>query len=54
MGEGYDKRTMAAELREVMARIGHERFSVVGHDRSGRDAYRMALDHPAPSSASPS
>ncbi len=46
MGEGYDKRTMAAELREVMARIGHERFSVVGHDRGGRVAYRMALDHP--------
>jgi haloacetate dehalogenase len=46
LGEGYDKRTMAAELREVMARLGHERFSVVGHDRGGRVAYRMALDHP--------
>ena len=46
LGEGYDKRTMAAELREVMARIGHARFSVVGHDRGGRVAYRMALDHP--------
>src|SRR4029079_2265738 len=32
--------------REVMARLGHERFSVVGHDRGGRVAYRMALDHP--------
>ena len=46
LGEGYDKRTMADELREVMARIGHARFSVVGHDRGGRVAYRMALDHP--------
>jgi haloacetate dehalogenase len=46
LGEGYDKRTMAAELREIMARLGHERFSVVGHDRGGRVAYRMALDHP--------
>ena len=46
LGEGYDKRTMAAELREVMARIGHARFSVVGHDRGGRVAYRMALDDP--------
>jgi haloacetate dehalogenase len=46
LGEGYDKRTMAAEMREVMARLGHERFSVVGHDRGGRVAYRMALDHP--------
>jgi len=46
LGEGYDKRTMAAELREVMTRLGHARFSVVGHDRGGRVAYRMALDHP--------
>ena len=29
-----------------MARLGLERFSVVGHDRGGRVAYRMALDHP--------
>ena len=46
LGEGYDKRTMAAELREVMVRLGLERFSVVGHDRGGRVAYRMALDDP--------
>jgi haloacetate dehalogenase len=30
-----------------MARLGFERFAVVGHDRGGRVAYRMALDHPA-------
>jgi haloacetate dehalogenase len=30
----------------VMARLGHRRFAVVGHDRGGRVAYRMALDHP--------
>jgi haloacetate dehalogenase len=46
MGEGYSKREMAAELVEVMVRAGFERFSVVGHDRGGRVAYRMALDHP--------
>jgi haloacetate dehalogenase len=45
-GEGYSKREMAAELVELMARLGFERFSVVGHDRGGRVAYRMALDHP--------
>jgi haloacetate dehalogenase len=45
-GEGYSKREMAAELVEVMARLGFERFAVVGHDRGGRVAYRMALDHP--------
>jgi haloacetate dehalogenase len=48
-GEGnlaYAKRTMAAELVAVMGALGHERFAVVGHDRGGRVAYRMALDHP--------
>jgi haloacetate dehalogenase len=46
LGEGYDKRTMAAELRAVMGDLGFARFAVVGHDRGGRVAYRMALDHP--------
>ena len=45
-GEGYSKREMAAELVDLLARLGFERFSVVGHDRGGRVAYRMALDHP--------
>jgi haloacetate dehalogenase len=30
----------------VMERMGFPRFSVAGHDRGGRVAYRMALDHP--------
>jgi haloacetate dehalogenase len=42
----YSKRTMAAELVEVMLQLGFERFAVAGHDRGGRVAYRMALDHP--------
>jgi haloacetate dehalogenase len=46
LGEGYSKREMAAELVELMAQLGLERFAVVGHDRGGRVAYRMALDHP--------
>jgi haloacetate dehalogenase len=40
------KRVMAVTLTEVMRRLGHERFAVVGHDRGGRVAYRAALDHP--------
>jgi haloacetate dehalogenase len=46
LGEGYGNRERAAELVELMARLGFDRFSVVGHDRGGRVAYRMALDHP--------
>jgi haloacetate dehalogenase len=42
----YSKRAMAAEMREVMKVLGHARFAVAGHDRGGRVAYRLALDHP--------
>ena len=45
--ESYSKRAMARDMVAVMAALGHERFAVVGHDRGGRVAYRMALDHPA-------
>jgi len=30
----------------VMEQLGHTRFAVAGHDRGGRVAYRLALDHP--------
>jgi haloacetate dehalogenase len=43
---GYGKRRMAGDLVEVMTALGFERFAVAGHDRGGRVAYRMALDHP--------
>lgn len=42
----YAKRTMARTQVDVMAQLGFERFAVAGHDRGGRVAYRMALDHP--------
>jgi haloacetate dehalogenase len=40
------KRNMASMLVQLMAGLGHQRFAVVGHDRGGRVAYRMAIDHP--------
>nr|WP_307145949.1 alpha/beta hydrolase [Rhizobium tibeticum] len=43
----YSKRAMAAEMVEVMAKLGFNEFMVAGHDRGGRVAYRLALDHPA-------
>jgi haloacetate dehalogenase len=42
----YAKRTMASDMVAVMAKLGFPRFAVAGHDRGGRVAYRMALDHP--------
>jgi haloacetate dehalogenase len=44
--EPYSKRVMAGDMVEVMSSLGFDRFSVAGHDRGGRVAYRMAIDHP--------
>jgi haloacetate dehalogenase len=42
----YTKRAMANAMIEMMERQGHVRFCIAGHDRGGRVAYRLALDHP--------
>jgi haloacetate dehalogenase len=42
----YSTRAMAADGVELMRRLGHERFAVVGHDRGAYVATRLALDHP--------
>lgn len=42
----YSKRIMAEDCIAVMGKLGFDRFSVMGHDRGARVAYRMALDHP--------
>jgi haloacetate dehalogenase len=43
----YAKRAMAADMVGVMRALGHQRFALVGHDRGGRVAHRLAVDHPA-------
>lgn len=45
-GEAYSKREMAKDVVELMEKLGHVRFRIAGHDRGGRVAYRLALDHP--------
>ena len=42
----YSKRAMASDSVALMRHLGHERFSVCGHDRGAAVAYRLALDHP--------
>lgn len=42
----YSKRAMARDQVALMRRLGLERFATVGHDRGGRVAHRLALDHP--------
>jgi haloacetate dehalogenase len=41
----YSKRSMARDQVLVMSALGFERFHVAGHDRGGRVAHRLALDH---------
>jgi haloacetate dehalogenase len=43
---GMSKRAMAQDAVALMAALGHERFSVAGHDRGCYAALRTALDHP--------
>ncbi|MCY0386626.1 alpha/beta hydrolase [Robbsia sp. Bb-Pol-6] len=42
----YAKRRMAQDQVDLMREHGFSRFAVIGHDRGGRVAARMALDHP--------
>lgn len=44
--EPYSKRAMARDAVALMAGLGFAQFDVAGHDRGGRTAYRLALDHP--------
>jgi haloacetate dehalogenase len=41
----YAKAALSGDMVALMEHLGFERFSVVGHDRGGRVAYRLALDH---------
>ena len=43
----YSKREMARDQVELMRHLGFAKFAVIGHDRGGRVAHRMAMDHPA-------
>src|ERR1700712_1648712 len=43
---GYDKRTMAADLKALIEHLGESRAVIIGHDRGARVATRFAKDHP--------
>jgi haloacetate dehalogenase len=42
----YSFRAMAQDMVEVMEQLGYKRFFLTGHDRGGRTAHRLYLDHP--------
>jgi haloacetate dehalogenase len=43
----YSKRMLGLDQIATMDALGFKTFGVAGHDRGGRVAYRLALDHPA-------
>ncbi len=43
---GYDKRTMAQDIYELMRHCGIARAPIIGHDRGARVATRFAKDKP--------
>ncbi len=43
---GYDKRTMARDIRELMRALDLPKIALVGHDRGARVATRFAKDYP--------
>ncbi|CAM04158.1 alpha/beta hydrolase [Saccharopolyspora erythraea NRRL 2338] len=45
---GYDSTTSAAEFHRLMQILGHDRFSMIGHDIGMWTGYAMAADHPGP------
>ena len=43
---GYDKRTVAEDIYQLIRVLGHERAYVVGHDIGGMVAFALAHEHP--------
>ncbi|BBK31290.1 pimeloyl-ACP methyl ester carboxylesterase [Stella humosa] len=44
--DGYDKRTVAADVWELVEHLGLGRFHLVGHDWGGPTAFALAAAHP--------
>lgn len=42
----YSKRAMAGDMVALMRSLGFARFGLAGHDRGGRVAHRLEMDHP--------
>jgi pimeloyl-ACP methyl ester carboxylesterase len=42
---GYDARTVAEDVRQLVSRLGHHRVCLVGHDMGALAAYAYAAEH---------
>jgi pimeloyl-ACP methyl ester carboxylesterase len=45
--DGYDKKNMAKDIRELVRQLGHEKVQVVGHDIGLMAAYAYAAQYPS-------
>ena len=45
MHSTYSKKSMAFDQNELMKKLGFDKYYLVGHDRGGRVAHRMAVDY---------
>lgn len=43
----YSKRAMGDDIASLLSILGHEQFTIAGHDRGSYVALRLALDHPS-------
>lgn len=43
---GYDKRTIAEDIAQLIGRLGHDRVRLVGHDQGAAVAYAYAAAYP--------
>lgn len=44
--QGYEKKTMAKDVRELLLKLGHTEAAVVGHDIGAQVAWSFAANHP--------
>lgn len=44
--EGYTKKNMASDIRELVIALGYERVHMAGHDIGASVAYSFAVNHP--------
>jgi pimeloyl-ACP methyl ester carboxylesterase len=44
--DGYEKKTMARDILELVRHLGHDKVDVVGHDIGAQVAFSFAANHP--------
>jgi pimeloyl-ACP methyl ester carboxylesterase len=48
--DGYDKKTMAGDLEQLVSQLGYKKVNIAGHDIGSQLAYAFAANYPASTS----